>query len=323
MPVTLVDWSRPAALLALAAFLAALALTPAPAAARRATEQPRSHPLLESSSAFRDYTVRIWRDRPGCGGAFFDVTAGRKLMYQSHRPCDAVLRVGALRPDDPDERLIAIGSDVTGDGKPDLVVSAFSGGTDCCLTYYIFELGPTEFRIIDVINALHDDPATQHFVRLEPGGLQIVVHDWTFANWHASFGRAPAPLVILHYRNGHFVPAPELMRESPPAPAQLQAKANRIRLDVLTANFHDSTTVWPDAKIPTELWGTMLDYIYAGHADLAWKFADLAWPAGMWGKRRFIAEFKRQLAQSPYWPGIRAMQTAEQDGVKPVAATAQ
>ena len=50
----------------------------------------------------------------------------------------------------------------------------------------------------------------------------------------------------------------------------------------------------------------MLELIYTGHARLAWDFAERAGPPARPGKEAFLTEFRAPLAQSPYWPEVRA-----------------
>ena len=49
----------------------------------------------------------------------------------------------------------------------------------------------------------------------------------------------------------------------------------------------------------------MLDLIYTGHDEEAWKFLDDAWPPKVHGKDAFARDFRAQLAKSPYWPAVR------------------
>jgi hypothetical protein len=274
---------------------------------RRAAEQG---PTLSAQETIAGYTVWIYAD-PGCGGSYFNLTHAGRMLFTSRPLCDAALRVGALYPDDPDERILQPGADLTGNGRPDLVVTGFSGGSNCCLSFYIFQIG-SDFRPLGVIRELDADHATPHFVRLEPGkGVQIVLHDWTFAGWHANWGDSPAPLVILEYRDGRFRPARSLMNQPAPPRRQLDAKANRIRVDAMTENFGDPVPRWPGAKIPPAMWATMLTLIYTGHAELAWKFADVAWPPRVRGKALFLDQFRERLHQSPYYRELMAMQVPE------------
>jgi hypothetical protein len=51
----------------------------------------------------------------------------------------------------------------------------------------------------------------------------------------------------------------------------------------------------------------MLDLIYTGNMDSAWKFFDKAWDKSFNGKKKFLREFREQLQTSPYWFQIRKM----------------
>lgn len=57
-------------------------------------------------------------------------------------------------------------------------------------------------------------------------------------------------------------------------------------------------------KAPSDLWGKMLDLIYSGNRDSAWKLLDMSWPANHPNKTEFLEEFKIQLATSPFYRDI-------------------
>ena len=55
---------------------------------------------------------------------------------------------------------------------------------------------------------------------------------------------------------------------------------------------------------PTEChlrWSAMLELIYAGHSDLAWKIWEEAWPKNKPAKSGFLGAFCERLTQSPYF----------------------
>jgi hypothetical protein len=87
-----------------------------------------------------------------------------------------------------------------------------------------------------------------------------------------------------------------LMRRLPPDKAALDAEIKAMR------------TILLKAKKPTpQLWGRMLDYIYSGNAETAFKLLDGAWPEGLSGKASFVLQFGAQLSFSPYWDTIAEM----------------
>src|SRR5690606_22863732 len=53
--------------------------------------------------------------------------------------------------DDEEVPTVPLGSDVTGDGRPDLLVVEWTGGAHCCAIYHLFALDP-EVRLL----ASHD-----------------------------------------------------------------------------------------------------------------------------------------------------------------------
>ena len=144
-------------------------------------------------------------------------------------------------------------------------------------------------------------------------GLAIQIHDWTFANWNTDFADSPAPKVILRFSDNAYRVAPDLMRA---AGAHSPATSQRAPAAVKSYAPSAKGGEWPHAKVSPDLWGTMLDLIYSGHADDAWKFLDDAWPPKVQGKDAFASDFRTQLAKSNYWPAVEAMNSA-----KPPAAT--
>ncbi len=286
------------ALRPLSVFLIAVLWIASTASARAGSSKPR--PPLQKTASFGAYTVNTYFDPDSnTKDAYFEILKDKKSVYR--RPATENgerYAIGTLYDDDPDAKLVTIGSDITGDGQPDLVVSEWLGGANCCLTLHIFEIG-TRFRKIADIDAEFGDqgPHFVHFDKLP--GLQIQIYDWTFANWHADFADSPAPKVILQYQHGAYGVAPDLMRTAAVDTKDLAAKAAKVKVDA-----KDLHGAWPDADVPPELWGTMLDLIYSGHGKTAWQFLDMAWPQQVGGKPAFIRDFNKQLKTSPYWKSI-------------------
>lgn len=195
---------------------------------------------------------------------------------------------------------VGVGEDITGEGIPNLILTEWTGGAHCCWRYHVFSLDPEDGpRVLTVIHAGHSDEAP--FQDLDGDGrLECVLRDWTFAYWKTCFAASPAPQVILCYRGGQYVVASHLMVKPAPGKAELMQLARRVR-------ERPSVGRWSPGSVPEEYWTELLELVYAGHETLAWKFADEAWPAECPGKQEFLAEFRQQLAESPYWPGIRAV----------------
>jgi len=288
--------------LLLAVVLATLSAFVAPAQSPAADETPP----LQKAASFKDYTANTYFDpNSNTNGAYYEILKDHKRIYrQQATESGEKFVIGTLYDDDPDAKLVTMGADITGEGRPDLVISEWSGGANCCLTFHIFEIGP-KFRKIGDIEAEFGDQGP-HFVHLgKAPGLQIQIYDWTFANWHSDFADSPAPKVILQYKRGHYRFASNLM--STPS-ADMKDVAVRIEnIRDKTQNLHGGS--WPNAAIPPELWGTMLYLIYTGHRLVAWQVVDMSWPKSVNGKEAFVADFTAQLKRSPYWNWVAQLGT--------------
>ena len=288
--------------------------------ARGATDNaPVVIPHLEETS--KPYVVRVYFDSLAKDGsdAYFEILKDDKSVYmQKARNKGEKFFIGAMDKDDPDAAFVKMGMDITGDGQPDLLISEWSGYANCCLTLHIFEIGPT-FKKLGTIDAEFGD-AGPHFVHPDKNlkllGLTIQIHDWTFANWNTDFADSPAPSVMLRFSDGTYRISPDLMRTPAPAPKDLEARAAEVRDYAPSAKGG----TWPHASVSPKLWSTMLDLIYGGHDGDAWKFLDAAWPAKVSGKDAFARQFRAQLAKSPYWPAVKAMN--EKPSTSPASARA-
>ncbi|MGC2284774.1 MAG: hypothetical protein WA542_05965 [Candidatus Acidiferrum sp.] len=193
---------------------------------------------------------------------------------------------------------IPVGADITGGGKPNAIVSEWSGGVHCCFTMHVFEIGE-HFREIAQIQA--DDSDGAHFVDLDhDGSYEFDGNDWAFAYWGASFMDSPAPRIVLKYRGGRFRLAFDLMARPGPTHKEFIRLAHDIRSDDEWTPKHAGDCVM-GCGVPVALWRNMLELIYTGHADLAWQLLDESWPPNQRNKSSFVAQFCKQLHQSHYW----------------------
>jgi hypothetical protein len=249
--------------------------------------------ITVSQTKVAGYTVQILADRAGLPEQRLRILRGRDLCYQLD---GCRLELGgqgdsaASQPTPPP----GIGQDVTGAGLPDLIVCEDSGGAHCCLTFHILELGPN----VQPLATIHAQDGGR-FEDVDHDGLpEFVGADWTFAYWHECFADSPAPRIILRYKDGRYVLAADLMCKPAPSAAELADLAVRVSA-AKNPNARDEPT--------SDLWREMLELIYTGHEPLAWDFAEAAWPPGLPDQARFLAEFRKHLAQSPYWPDVRAL----------------
>jgi hypothetical protein len=173
-------------------------------------------------------------------------------------------------------------------------------GTD--ITVRVFELGE-QFKEIAKIEADHSDGAK--FVDLDRDGIyEFEGNDWAFAYWRASFMYSPAPRIVLKYRERRFRLAYDLMKKPGPTPEEFVALVRDVK-----ANEEWTDAAPPDCDmncgVPIALWKNMLDLMYTGHPDLAWRLFDHSWRPTRKDKAAFVKDFCRQLSGSQYWPDLR------------------
>jgi hypothetical protein len=195
------------------------------------------------------------------------------------------------------------GTDVTGRDHPNMIAFYYSGGAHCCTSVLLFELEP-KFRLISTLDTGDNDAA--HFERnMEDGTYYFITWDEPFAYWHACYLCSPMPKLILKPvsdTKGNLVFQLDLKKMLIHAPTEQEWQQDFIP-KAREAFAPDA----PFEKYYTgpQLWEPMLNLIYGGQADWAWKLVDAVWPAKKSGKEEFLGEFCGQLTQSEYWPDLK------------------
>ena len=269
----------------------ALVLAGAALLARRASDRPhpRPHPptarpirVLPPDSAIAgrvetEHTVGAWTVR-----LIADTAAGEKIAEVQR----AGHRATAVRA--ASVRLELVGRDITGDHIPDVVIEAFTGGAHCCTQALVLGLGPDSLLDYGLIDGADGDI---EFEDIDGDGImEVRVGDWRFAYWRDyPFVETEVPEVVLKFQRGAYRPDCELMRDDPPDERTLRQRARAL------------STGWVGGDPPPGLYGYAVDLVYQGHADLAWRFLDLAWPAQIPGKAEFVADLRDRLNGSPCW----------------------
>ncbi len=221
-----------------------------------------------AETRFADYVISTYRwPQPE---ACLRISKHGKLVYSLE---SAEFKIGGNFFHDAG---IQIGTDITGEGIPNAIVGEWSGGAHCCFTLHVFELGQG-FKEIAKIEADNSDGAK--FVDLDHDGkYEFEGADSVFAYWGTSFMQSPAPRIVLKYRQGRFRLAPDLMTKPAPAPDEFARIVRVVRTD---QEWDGGVPDWlcePECDVPVSLWKNMLDFLYTGHADFAWRLLDETWP---------------------------------------------
>lgn len=200
-----------------------------------------------------------------------------------------------------------VGSDITGDGIPDVILIEDTGGSHAPWTFYIFELrdGLPVHTFAPMVNFKQLD---------ETPALELSVRDDNFEDWKAPAFQSAFPDVAMRYRNGAYELAPDLMRAPPPSPAEFDELVQNSRSGdgwKMTTAPRNGEFAW---DIGYQFLSEVIDLIYNGHADLVPKFANDAWPPAKPGKQEFIQELMEcRIRMSSYWPAIAALNNLPPD----------
>ena len=100
---------------------------------------------LEDEQKFAEFVIRIYRGDDYFGGCI-QVLKNDQIVFSRHTEGKFVIGNDVNKNDVSADGMfhppaIAIGTDITGLGKPNLILSEWSGGVHCCFTFHVLELG--------------------------------------------------------------------------------------------------------------------------------------------------------------------------------------
>ncbi len=238
---------------------------------------------------FKDYRTGDW--------ACLQVISKGKVIFRRTEEFLEAFTLGQQADPQYNIPAVANGADVTGRGRPDMIVSAYTGGAHCCMSHYVFELEP-QFKLLATLNDADDDLA--HFERAADGHYYYVTADWTFGYWPTCFACSPSELVTVRWtddaKGGGFHLAMDKMQTPAPTTTEWNKQLSAAQ-KVVAAGDADS--------IGTTMWQTVLNLIYGGHSDLAWKFVDALGPKAQQKPLPTLGDFCSLLKTSPYWPDLQ------------------
>ncbi len=167
------------------------------------------------------------------------------------------------------------GTDLDGDGIPDVVLSGYSGGLHCCYVYEIVSLGPKP-RVLHTFQ----NPVPIKFEKQSDGTALIRAADGVFDYFLVPHSDAVIPLLALKVQGNNLVDVsakyPEVYdKEIEQARSQLTPEA---LASLKNANYRDK--LYTD-QVPTvrKVLTIVLDYIYSGREDMAWQTLEEMWPS--------------------------------------------
>jgi hypothetical protein len=235
------------------------------------------------------------------GEACLQIVKGRNILFQRTNDNNGWFTLGQQSSEDGSIAAIKDGIDITGMGRPNVVVSQWTGGAHCCRVDYVFELRP-HFRLLAKLDAEHSDEA--HFADLEGDRrYYYLASDWTFAYWLGSFAGSPAHDVVLRFvedkSGGRYRLALDKMARPAPDKKQWSDAFERVNHELQLEKDGMAN------DLSHVLWQQMLDFIYTGHADLSWKFLKELGPDVQRPTYPDLGDFCSRLKTSIYWSDLR------------------
>ncbi|MBI3513889.1 MAG: hypothetical protein HY060_07495 [Proteobacteria bacterium] len=198
---------------------------------------------------------------------------------------------------DPD---VPIGTDLTGDGIPKIVIQQFTGGAHCCSIALVFALG-RQLSLIDRING-RDGPV--QFVREDDTGRWLVfLSDWMFRYWRGPFATTPQCDLVLSWDVGKFRLITEGMRHPPYMRAALKHRAAELRASV----YWNRDAKFEVERYNADLWIEMADLAYTGNLAQARALLRLVWPWDSHERAIVEREFVSILKKSRFWTDLDAL----------------
>ncbi|HYY68936.1 MAG TPA: hypothetical protein VE734_04330 [Terriglobales bacterium] len=183
------------------------------------------------------------------------------------------------------------GSDVNGDGKPDVVIETHRTAGQCCYTYSILTLGQEP----PLVRQITTTPPLVFEDRDNDGKVEIATHEFAFVGLEGlSESDSPRPLVVFRLRGNtlyNISPSfwPEYQREIEVAKGGLSRSAQEL---LLGRNNTSSAGLGGGSGKPKELGPAeekqlldakatvlrmALNYLYGGKGEEAWKTIREMW----------------------------------------------
>ena len=252
---------------------------------------------LTARMVLGEYTVKTFASEDE---GRWEVARNGRLLLRGH---GWRFHIGMMPHEDECFPAELLGKDITGNGKPDIVIFEWTGGAHACFVARVIALDEQagDCRLLAEIDGIDSLP---RFKDLDGDGvLEIVLHDMTFRYWPGCFANSPMPRVVLRWQNDKYVADARLTATPMPDSTELAAKAANIAQD--PEWDRDRTGVYSCWCIPQSLFQTALDLMYGGHEEQGWEFIRLAWTPKYPLDQALSEELRGLLQHSPYWRTLK------------------
>ncbi len=229
-----------------------------------------------------------------------------------------------------------IGRDIDGDGRPDLHLSSYSGGANCCTTHYVYHLTPQVKRVSAYAAGA---VAGGEFVPIPGRKAQVMISaDDSSANAFAPYANSYFPMLVLESGpRGRLQLALDLMQsrlpgQPPPVCSVPAATANlwlKERCGEYTTLRRQGRTAEVKSKLATIKSGRAVEklkwedyyangvlaavsaemnrYTYTGHGNAGYNWLETVWPGNDAIKLKLIATLRQTQAKSAFAEDLKKL----------------
>ena len=197
-------------------------------------------------------------------------TAGKKVSR------DWALSINALS-----------GSDVNGDGKPELIVQGYSGGPHCCYTYRIITLSEGLPLLREISNQV---PVI--FRKLDDGTTELRTGDGVFDYFLVPHATSVIPDLFFRMQGEQLVDvSSEHGSDYDKRIEKARSELIPAELDKLKKSTYSQDMLLDQLPTVQKVLTVVLNYLYSGREDLAWQALDEMWPPSDLGRvKKLIVE---------------------------------
>jgi hypothetical protein len=181
------------------------------------------------------------------------------------------------------------GTDITGDGTPELIIETYSGGAHCCFSTLVYSLGERAEKLLET----QASNCGGDFRDLDGDGvLEFVTCDDRFAYAYCPFAASPVVTAVLAYQAGQGYLA------AGPRFAEIYDEPIATHTTLAEQAQPGALGEW-DVTTKCAVLPLVLDYLYAGRTERAW--SELQRLYTFPDAQAFREEIEKTVAASPLY----------------------
>ena len=166
------------------------------------------------------------------------------------------------------------GSDINGDGIPEVVFDGFSGGDKCCYIYWIVSLEKKPRIVREIRNQV---PLV--FRKRSNGGTEIRTGEGSFDLFFLPHSDAIIPELVLRLQDGQLADiSSEYQEEYDQHIAQARNELTASDLEKFRQSDYNQKMFFDQLPTVKRVLTIVLDYLYSGREQRAWQALDEMWP---------------------------------------------